>query len=69
MTFRLVADLDKSIARLFGVLGLLGVAKRVTYLIDPDGRIRDVYRSELDPKSHVDHARHKLRELGVKAVA
>ncbi|HYS71486.1 MAG TPA: peroxiredoxin [Thermoplasmata archaeon] len=67
LNFRLVADPEKSITRAYGALGLLGVARRVTYLIDPDGRIRDAHRSEVDPKGHVDHAREKLREFGVVA--
>lgn len=67
LNFRLVADPDKGITRAYGVLGILGVAKRVTYLIDPEGRIRDAYRSEIDPKSHVERARLKLRELGALA--
>lgn len=68
LTFRLVADPDKSIARRFGALGIFGYAKRVTYLIDGDGTIRDAYRTEIDATSHVRHARQRLRELGVKAV-
>lgn len=69
LNFRLVADPDKRIARAFGVLGLLGVARRVSFLIDGEGRIRDAYRSEISPTSHVDRARQKLREFGVPPVA
>ncbi|MGH9389604.1 MAG: peroxiredoxin [Vicinamibacteria bacterium] len=65
LNFRLVADPDKRIARAFGALGFLGLAKRVSFLVDGDGRIRDAYRSEISPTSHVDHARQKLREFGV----
>ncbi len=64
LNFRLVADPDKEVTRTYGALGLLGVAKRVTYLIDPDGTIRDVHRSEIDPKGHVAHAREKLQAFG-----
>lgn len=64
LNFRLVADPDKAITRSYGALGFLGVAKRVTFLIDPEGRIRDVHRSEIDPKGHVAHAEARLRELG-----
>lgn len=63
LPFRLVADADKSISRSYEALGLLGLSRRVTYLIDPDGRIRDAYRSEMSPTSHVDHARERLQEL------
>lgn len=61
--FRLIADPDKRIAKAYDALGLLGLARRVTYLIDPGGRIRDAYRSEMSPTSHVDHVRSRLREL------
>ena len=64
LPFRLIADPDRRITRAFDALGFLGVAKRVSFLIDPEGRIRDVYRSEVRPRSHVDRAREKLRELG-----
>ena len=64
LTFRLIADPEKTITRRYEALGFLGYAKRVTYLIDADGRIRDVHRSEVDPRGHADHVRRKLQELG-----
>jgi peroxiredoxin Q/BCP len=63
LNFRLLADTDKKIAKAYRALGLLGLARRVTYLIDPDGVIRDAYRSEVSPKSHVTHALMRIREL------
>lgn len=39
--FPLVGDATKEVVRQYGVLGLLGVAKRVTFFIDAEGRIRD----------------------------
>ena len=69
LNFRLIADADKRISKAYGVLGILGLSKRVTYLIDPEGRIRDVHRSELNPKGHVEHTRQRLRELGALASA
>ena len=67
LNFRLIADPDKRITRAYEALGFLGVAKRVTYVIDPHGTVRDAYRSEIDPKGHVEHARRTLRELGALA--
>jgi len=61
--FRLIADPDKRIAKAYDAVGFLGLAQRVTYLIDPEGQIRDAYRSEVSPTSHVDHVRSRLREL------
>jgi thioredoxin-dependent peroxiredoxin len=53
--FPLVADHDRSIARAYGVLGLLGHARRVTFFIGPDGRIEDVVEG-LRPGPHVARA-------------
>lgn len=63
LNFRIVADPEGKICRAYGVLGFLGVARRVTYLVDPSGIIREVYRSEARPASHADHMRSKLLEL------
>ena len=54
--FPLVADADRSIARRFGVLGAFGVARRVTFLLDADGRVMRVVESVL-PGRHVAEAR------------
>jgi thioredoxin-dependent peroxiredoxin len=53
--FPLVADRDRSIARTYGVLGLLGLARRVTFFIGPDGRVEDVVEG-LRPGPHVERA-------------
>ncbi len=59
LNFTLVADEDKVVSRLFETLGILGVNRRVTYLIDPEGSIAGVYRSETRPRSHVEWARER----------
>jgi peroxiredoxin Q/BCP len=56
LPFPLVADASKEIARLYGVLGAFGHAKRVTFFIDPEGRVVDTVDSIL-PGPHVDRAR------------
>jgi peroxiredoxin Q/BCP len=61
LPFPLVSDADKEIARRFGVLGAFGHAKRVTFLIGPDGRIREIVDSML-PRPHVDRARRAFLE-------
>ncbi len=61
LTFDLVADLDKRITRAYNALGLFGVAKRVTYVIGPDGTIRSAYRT-VDPKGHSQEALRILAE-------
>jgi len=50
--FPLVGDASKDIARAYGVLGLLGVAKRVTFLLDGEQRVREVVEGML-PSPHL----------------
>lgn len=57
--FPLVADRDKSIARQYGVLGLLGIAKRVTFFLDANGRVTDVVEGMM-PGPHVQRALTKF---------
>ncbi len=60
LNFSLVADEDKVVSRMYETVGILGVNRRVTYLIDPQGKIASVYRSEARPRSHVEWAREQL---------
>ncbi len=60
LNFTLVADEDKVVSRLYETVGILGVNRRVTYLIDPEGQIAGMYRSEARPRSHVEWARERL---------
>lgn len=53
--FPLVADPDGAIARRYGVVGFLGLAKRVTFLLDRDLRVVDVIEGML-PGPHVRRA-------------
>jgi thioredoxin-dependent peroxiredoxin len=57
--FPLIADRDKSISRLYGVLGLLGLSKRVTFFIDPDGRVAEIVEGMM-PGPHVRAALGRL---------
>lgn len=56
LPFPLLADPSKEIARSYGALGVLGLAKRVTFLIDGTGRIVEVIDSLL-PRAHAERAR------------
>lgn len=51
LNFRLVADPKKEISRAYGVLGPDGYARRVTYLIDRQGIIRQVF-PRVRPQEH-----------------
>jgi thioredoxin-dependent peroxiredoxin len=53
--FPLVADHNKTIAQSYGVLGSFRVAKRVTFFIDPTGKVSDVVES-LRPGPHTEKA-------------
>ena len=63
LNFPLIADATKEICRAYRTLGLLGVAKRVTYVIGPDGTIVDSFKS-VNPKPHVERALRVVREKG-----
>lgn len=58
-SFPLVADTDKSIARSFGVLGLLGMARRVTFWVGPDGRVEEIFEGMM-PGPHIEKALARL---------
>jgi peroxiredoxin Q/BCP len=55
LPFALLADADKSVAKRYGVLktymGMMEMARRDTFLIDPQGRIVRHYES-VDPDGH-----------------
>jgi peroxiredoxin Q/BCP len=54
LPFTLLADSDKTVAKSYGVLknyGVMEVARRDTFIIDPQGRIAKHYES-VDPKGH-----------------
>lgn len=58
--FPLVADHDGSVARSYGVLGLLGLARRVTFMVDADGAVLEVVRSPF-PSVHSRRAAARWR--------
>lgn len=68
LPFPLIADDSKEIARRYGVLGFLGVAKRVTFFVGADGRIEEVVAGLL-PGPHVRRAVERLRGLPVRPAA
>ncbi len=68
LPFPLVADPGKEIARRYGVLGAFGLARRVTFVLDKDGRVADVIDSFL-PGPHVQRVRDRLLAGGPHPVA
>jgi thioredoxin-dependent peroxiredoxin len=66
--FPLVADSDKAIARRYGVLGFLGVAKRVTFFLGPDGNVAEIVEGML-PGPHLKRALERIGRPGTAAPA
>jgi peroxiredoxin Q/BCP len=67
LPFPLVSDSNMSLARAYGATSLLrnlfGSTKRVTYVIDKQGRVAAVFKSELFASQHVDGARATIEKL------
>jgi len=62
LNFPLLTDEGGEVARALGVLGDRGVANRVTFLLDPDGRIAKVYPN-VSPESHADEILEEAKKL------
>lgn len=60
LPFLLIPDEDRSISESYGVGSRLGLSRRVTFLIRPDGKIARVF-PEVVPE---EHAEELLAELG-----
>ena len=51
----MIGDHDKKIAKAFGTArAIIGLDKRVTFVIDPKGIVRGVFHHELAVDKHVD---------------
>jgi peroxiredoxin Q/BCP len=72
LPFTLLADSTKETAKAYGVLhsvlGLMEIASRETFIIDPEGRIAKHYAS-VDPKGHSQIVLNDLKALQAKPPA
>ncbi len=59
LPFPIVSDADDDVRRIYGAF-TWRLPSRVTYLIDEDGVVRDVYSAMLRPRQHVERARRWL---------
>jgi len=59
LPFPLIADSAKQVATAYGVLGPRGTARRVTFLIDADGKVVEVVDSS-SPEPHLMAARARF---------
>ena len=68
VTFPLVADPQRVLARAYGATSwlreLMGGASRITYVIDKQGKIAAVLKSEISAQQHLKGARAALAALG-----
>lgn len=62
LPFDLVADSDKHVVEAYGVKGMLGFAKRRTFIIDPRGIVRAIVE-EVDTGEHARQVREILQRL------
>ena len=65
LPFVLLHDEDNRLRRAFGVPSTLGIFPgRVTYVIDGDGLVQDVFASQFRPQKHLENALQVLERLG-----
>src|SRR4029450_1339949 len=68
LPYLLVADVDGSLRRAFGVPNsLLVLPGRVTYVIDRDGIVRHIFNEMFHGKQHMQEALRIVRELNGRA--
>jgi peroxiredoxin Q/BCP len=70
LPFPILADSDKKTATAYGTLtkylGITELARRDTFIIDPQGRVAKHY-VKVDPKGHSERVLTDLRQLAAKA--
>ena len=64
--FPLLSDSTKKTAEVYGVLGMLGLAKRWTFYIGKDGKI-DAIDKQVRPATAAEDISARLRDLGIPA--
>jgi peroxiredoxin Q/BCP len=65
--FPLVADPERRLAKLYGasggLVGLFGVTRRITFVIDKQGRVAGVFEGMLSAKLHLEGVRETVHRL------
>jgi peroxiredoxin Q/BCP len=62
LTFRLLADPDRKVVKAYGSVGMMGMASRNTFLIDPTGKIVKIWVG-VDPSKHSDDVLAVLQKV------
>jgi peroxiredoxin Q/BCP len=63
LPFTLLTDPGGKVAEQWGVKSLLGIAGRVTFVFDKDGKLRHRFKSALRFSKHVDEALKIVKQL------
>jgi Peroxiredoxin len=61
--FPLASDAKKEVSRAFGALRATGTAERVTFVIGPDGVVKQVIRGLRKAEEHADRALEAVKSL------
>jgi peroxiredoxin Q/BCP len=70
LPFTLVADTDGAVRKAYGVPKTLGLLQgRVTYVIDPQGKVRHVFNSQLGVGKHVSEALAVVKQFAATPAA
>jgi peroxiredoxin Q/BCP len=64
-TFPLLCDTDKKLITALGIKAASGNANRVTYIVDPDGKIAKIF-DKVTPKGHADEVLKAVKEIAGK---
>lgn len=62
LPFFLIPDEEGALAKSYGVGSFLGMANRVTFVIDPEGKIAKVYE-KVSPKGHAEEVLKDIDKL------
>jgi peroxiredoxin Q/BCP len=62
LSYPMLCDPDRTAIRAYGVRSFLGLARRVSFLIDPSGIVRRVY-TKVSPRSHAVEILRDLETL------
>jgi peroxiredoxin Q/BCP len=63
LPFTLLSDPKNAVAKSWGIVGFLGMPKRVTFVFDKAGIVRDKFDSLLRAGTHVDNALTIVKSL------
>jgi thioredoxin-dependent peroxiredoxin len=62
LSFPLLADPTKKVTKAYGALAFYRLARRMTFIIDSDGKIRKIFE-KVNPNTHVEEIIASLKEL------